>query len=181
MTQTENSSTWNICDVKNILVLVFISILCSSCKQYKTIEPIENYRVESSELEKDNYFAFESKMDVVDAKLFLRKKFLLSNDQNLKFFKTKLFDDLDTIFWVNISFEKTKENKSFYGPTIYCRNNSAPNKNKSVVLIKIMIKEINGENCLSTNSLFYDKTKALLINMKDNFKKEEYITLSATK
>lgn len=107
-----------------------------------------------------------------EAKRSLRKQFGLTKDQNLSDFDARLFDDFDTEFNVKISFDVDREKYTDYTPLLINRDNPEDHVGKVETFVKIIIVDANGYNCLSTKSLFNNKTRSFLISIKNNMKIE---------
>lgn len=165
---SKNSSTWNKGCVKYAFLLSFFFFSC------KSINKIENYRIVSFKYGTGDYFLFKSKITTPEAKYWLRKNFELKEDEKLNFFKTKLFENLDLNFTVSINFDTDLDTYKNVTPGL-CDNLSQHTKNSTYTFVKIIVKDNNGKNCLSTHSLFYSKTKAKLLDIKNNIKKEDYL------
>lgn len=154
-------------------ILFTVLILLFSCASVNTEKRIENYRIVSFKYGNEDYFIFKSPMTPAQAKYSLRKQFLLNNNENLSSFQKQLFKNLDLKFEVKVSFD-TNIDKYRKQLPVFCQPTSDGLGESSKTFIKIIVKDEDGNNCLSNNSLFYNKIKMLLIDIKNNIKKEDY-------
>ncbi len=166
--------------MKNIGVVFLMVFLFSSCIQYKTVQTIDNFRIESNQNGSGEHFVFKPEMTPAEAKYSLRKQFLLKDGQNLSSFETKLFKNLDLIFNVSISFRTDRNRYISFVPAIVGDGEPEDNEGVSQTFVTIRVEDSSGDNCLSTKSLFYNKTKSLLIDIKNNIREQDYFKPSIT-
>ncbi|WP_025666120.1 hypothetical protein [Aquimarina megaterium] len=158
--------------MKNTFILFFTLFSFYSCITTHKVRQIDNFRIETENMFNEESFLFKPNMYPEEAKRSLRKQFGLTKDQNLSDFDTKLFDDFDTRFNVKISFDVDREKYTDYTPLLINRDNPEDHIGKTETFVKIIIVDANGNNCLSTKSLFYNKTRSFLVDIKNNINKE---------
>lgn len=158
--------------MKNTFILFFTLFSFYSCITTHKVRQIDNFRIETENMFNEESFLFKPNMYPEEAKRSLRKQFGLTKDQNLSDFDTKLFDDFDTRFNVKISFDVDREKYTDYTPLLINRDNPEDHIGKAETFVKIIIVDANGDNCLSTKSLFYNKTRSFLVDIKNNINKE---------
>ena len=155
---------------KSILFIVLFSFY--SCIVTHKVRQIDNFRIETDSKFNEESFLFKPDMLPEEAKRSLRKQFGLAQNQNLSDFDIKLFDDLEIEFNVKTSFEADKEQYTDYTPYLINREDPEDHTGEVETFVKIIVIDSNGDNCLSTRSLFYNKTRSFLMDIKDNIKIE---------
>lgn len=158
--------------MKNTFILFFALFSFYSCITTHKVRQINNFRIETENIFNEESFLFKPNMYPEEAKRSLRKQFGLTKDQNLSDFDIKLFDDFDIEFNVKISFDVDRERYTDYTPFLISKDDPEDHIGKAETFVKIIIVDSNGDNCLSTRSLFYNKTRSLLIDIKNNIKIE---------
>lgn len=164
---------------KGCLLLLGISLFFSCITTHK-VKEIDNFRIETDNNYNEESFVFKPEMLPGEAKSSLRKQFGLTEDQKLSDFETKLFDDIDTKFTIKISFEVDREVTTYYTPLLYGEDAETMIGNVEA-FVKIIVLDVNGNNCLSQKSLFCNKMKSFLIEIKNTIKKEKYYNISTVK
>ncbi|WP_074409876.1 MULTISPECIES: hypothetical protein [Aquimarina] len=157
--------------MKNSFILLFALFSFYSCVTIHKVRQIDNFRIETENIFNEESFLFKPNMYPEEAKRSLRKQFGLTGDQNLSDFDTKLFDNFDIKFNVKISFEVDREIRTNLVSDLINKSNKEDTKNEigdAETFVKIIIVDPNGDNCLSTRSLFYNKTRSFLIDIKNN-------------
>ncbi|EZH75187.1 hypothetical protein ATO12_10730 [Aquimarina atlantica] len=158
-----------------MFILFFVLFSFYSCITTHKVRQIDNFRIETENMFNEESFLFKPNMYPEEVKRSLRKQFGLTKDQNLSDFDAKLFDDFDTEFNVKISFETDREVRINLVNDLINRSNKEDTENEIGDLetfVKIIIVDASGDNCLSTKSLFYNKTRSFLISIKNNMKIE---------
>ncbi len=161
--------------IKNTFILFFTLFSFYSCITTHKVKQIDNFRIETENMFNEESFLFKPNMYPEEAKRLLRKQFGLNDNQNLSDFDVKLFDDFDTEFNIKISFETDREVRINLVSDLINKSNKEDTENEIGDLetfVKIIIVDANGDNCLSTKSLFYNKTRSFLISIKNNMKIE---------
>ncbi|WP_062055088.1 hypothetical protein [Aquimarina longa] len=144
-------------------------VLFYSCITTHKVKQIDNFRIETENIFKEETFVFKPNMLPGVARRSLRKQFGLTDDQNISDFNIKLFNEFDLMFNVKISFEVDREESTYLLP--YADEETIGD---AETFVKISIVDSSGNNCLSTRSLFYAKTVSFLMDIKNTIKKEEY-------
>ncbi|WP_108869037.1 hypothetical protein [Aquimarina aquimarini] len=157
--------------INKISVLLILFSLFS-CIPVHRVKQVDNFRIELEDEFNDEQFLFKPLFSYGDVKRSLRKQFKLKNSQKLENFEAKLFDEFEMDFNVIISFEGDRSVTSNYLPFVVYGDEPEEMVGELEVFVKIKIFDSNGGNCLSTHSLFYDKTRSFLIHLKNNIKKE---------
>ncbi len=160
----------------NVIKIVCFCLILYSCIPIKNVERVDQYKIVSSKKNsEDIYFLFKPEMSVPGAKYSLRRQFSLKDDQVLKSFTSKLFDNYDIEFDVEVSFELDNDEYLDFTPMFFDDNGRPEDKEGgAITFVQIKIMDQGGNNCLSPKSLFYNKTRLLLIEIRDNIKKEDY-------
>ncbi len=162
--------------LSNIKTGFFVGIVLFtffSCITTRKVREIDGFRIEAENDFNEESFVFKPKMLPGQARRSLRKKFDLTDEQKLANFNAKLFDDLNLMFNVKISFEVDREETSYYTPLLY---GEAPEDmvGKAETFVKIIITDPEGNNCLSQRSLFYNKTKSFLLKISNTIESQEF-------
>ncbi|WP_438426132.1 hypothetical protein [Aquimarina macrocephali] len=161
--------------MKNTFILFFALFSFYSCITTHKVRQIDNFRIETENVFKEESFLFKPNMYPEEAKRSLRKQFGLTKNQNLSDFDVKLFDNFDMEFNIKISFDVDREVRSNLVSDLINKSNKEDAENEIgdvETFVKIIIVDANGDNCLSTRSLFYNKMRSFLIDIKNNIKIE---------
>ncbi|WP_103069078.1 hypothetical protein [Aquimarina sediminis] len=158
--------------MKNSVLFYFILFLFCSCITTHNVRQIDNFRIETENAFNEESFVFKPSMLPEEAKRSLRKQFGLTNDQKLSDFDIKLFSDFESEFNVKISFDVDRTvTMDFVSPIVFDEE-SENIIGEAETFVKIIVVDSAGDNCLSTKSLFYNKTRSFLIDIKNNIRKE---------
>ncbi len=153
--------------------MFFVSFLLFSCITTHKVRDIDHFRIETEDNLNEEVFVFKPKMLPEEARRSLRKQFHLLDNQKLSDFDTKLFNDLDFIFNIRISFETDRQvNTNLISSLI---DKEIENEIGSIeTFVKIIVLDSEGNNCLSQKSLFCNKVRSFLIEIRDTVQKEKY-------
>ncbi|PKV48742.1 hypothetical protein ATE84_0750 [Aquimarina sp. MAR_2010_214] len=158
--------------MKNTFILSVVLLSFYSCITIHKVRQVDNFRIETENMFNEESFLFKPNMYPEEAKRSLRKQFGLTNDQNLSDFDVKLFDNFDVEFNVKISFDVDREESMNFASYLINKEDYENDIGDAETFVKIIIVDTNGDNCLSTRSLFYNKTRSYLIDIKNNIKIE---------
>ncbi|WP_438710629.1 hypothetical protein ACSTS3_17715 [Aquimarina muelleri] len=158
--------------MKKYFILLFTLFMFYSCITTHKVKQIDNFRIETENVFNEESFVFKPPMLPEEAKRSLRKQFGLKEDQNLKDFNTFLFKDLEIEFNVKISFSVDRSESIDLVSYAINKEDYENNIGKPETFVKIIVVDPNGDNCLSMKSLFYNKTRSFLIQIKNNIKRE---------